>query len=120
MFGNQADLDSMSEIQSSPISTQLEFESDATAKSKTQFQIPPPINDEECQLWMTTQPQDYPRRRIERKRKSKSIVLRPFASFEATEFCVRTLSALMNGTSPPLSYAQELEMIARRRSGIIC
>lgn len=44
----------------------------------------------------------------------KPIVMHPFASCEDTEFCVKTLTAFMNGSPLPLTVEQELQRAAAR------
>lgn len=52
-------------------------------------------------------------RRRKKQRAKKHIVMHPFASCEDTEFCVKTLTALMNGTALPLTLEQEIQRISR-------
>jgi hypothetical protein len=108
------------DVQTSPIPARLEFNVDANASPltgpnaremvKLLLRIPPPVDERECESWIPA-----PRaagRRPRRPDARKPIILRPFASFEAAEFCVKALTAVINGKPIPMTWCEQFEELA--------
>ena len=108
------------------------MDENASPKSSPDVMIPPvesipsmtlnfPTPEEEAryQNWIklsticSTEPNrgKEPVRRKARKRVRKPIVMHPFASFEETEFCVKTLQALSQGKPPPVPVGDQIKQL---------
>jgi hypothetical protein len=108
------------DVESSPVRVGIDFDSDAdcnaSPRSTPAPRIPEPQvhfgaaqpGEDDFESWIARVPVANPR-----KKTRPAVVLRPFASCEATELSVKTLNALMEGRELPLTFQQQLAMIGR-------